>query len=89
MLSFEEKVACLETILLKNGGNHADSFKIEISFFFGEFTTNNPLLKFLESLNSFSDIEIWVEKLTSRIVMKFDQESEQINDVIHDYLING
>ena len=32
---------------------------------------------------------IKVEKISSRIVLKFDEESEQINDFIYDFIENG
>jgi hypothetical protein len=75
--------------LNKTEENYADSFKTDIYLFFNDFNTSNPLFKFLESLNSFDDIESWINKLCSRIVLKFDSEAEQINDLIYDYLENG
>jgi len=42
----------------------------------------------LESkLESFVEIEDWVDRLTSRIVLKFDEDTEQLNDFITDYLL--
>jgi len=38
---------------------------------------------------TFEEIENWITKLTSRIVLKFDEESERINDFIADYVALG
>jgi hypothetical protein len=45
-------------------------------------------LQFLDNLSSKQEIENWLEKLTSRFVMKFDSEFEAENDFIHNYLEN-
>ena len=44
---------------------------------------------FLNNLISLNEINNWIENLVSRIVLKFDEESEQINDFIYDYIENG
>lgn len=69
--------------------NYADSFKQDIFIFFDEFNIKNERLKFLSNFVSFAEIDNWIEKLTARIVLKFDSESEQINDFIYDYLEFG
>ena len=89
MLSLQEKISYFENSLRRIENNYADSFKCNISLFFGDFNLENQLLKFLDKLNSLDEIENWISKLTSRIVMKFDEEHEQINDFIYDYLNNG
>jgi hypothetical protein len=54
-----------------------------------EFEESNSLLSFLHELQTFEAIETWVGQLTSRIVMKFDEESEDIHDFIYDYIELG
>lgn len=89
MLTYEEKISHLKNSLCKTEENYADSFKEDITIFIGEFDVKNEKLHFLSDLISFEEIEKWIEKLTSRIVLKFDSESEQINDFIHDYFEFG
>lgn len=87
MLTFEEKLSYLENSLNKIEESHADSFRTDILFFFDEFNTENPLLQFLNNLNTFEEIENWITKLTSRIVLKFDEEVEQLSDFIYEYYV--
>lgn len=89
MLSIEEKISYFENSLNRKEENYADSFKGDIINFFDEFNVNNSLLFFLVKFESFNEIENWISKLTSRIVMKFDEEHDQINDFIYDYWENG
>jgi len=89
MLSFEEKIVYLENSLNKTEENYADSFKEDIIIFFDDFTSKNNLFSFLNNLNSTKEIENWVNKLTSRIALKFDSESEQMNDFIYDFIEFG
>jgi len=89
MLSFEEKIIYLENSLNKTEENYADSFKEDIICFIEEFYVKNERLQFLNYLVSFEEIDYWIEKLSSRIVLKFDYESEQINDFIYDFIENG
>ncbi len=89
MLSFEEKISYFENSLNKTEENYADSFKEDIILFIDFFARENVLLNFLNNLNSFEEIENWINKLTSRIVLKFDSECEQINDFIYDYIVLG
>jgi sensor domain CHASE-containing protein len=70
-------------------GNYADSFKVDIVFFIDEFDKDNALLEFLKNLLTFDEIDTCIEKLTSRIVLIFDAESEQLNDFIFDYIELG
>lgn len=58
-------------------------------FFDADFSEENSQLQFLDNLNSKQEIENWVDKLTSRFVMKFDSEFETENDFIYNYLENG
>ena len=89
MLTFEEKIVYLENSLSKTEGNYYDNFKEDIVVFFDEFNFKNERLYFLNNFISLIEIESWVEKILSRIVLKFDEESEQINDFIYDFIENG
>ena len=44
---------------------------------------------FLNNFKTYIEIEDWVDKLTSRIVLKFEEENEQLQDFIYDYIKNG
>jgi len=55
--------------------------------FFSEFEEYNQSLSFLNFLNSEDEIIDWVNSLTSKIVMKFDEENDQLSDFIF-YAIN-
>ncbi|WP_269225123.1 hypothetical protein [Flavobacterium eburneipallidum] len=89
MLTFEEKIIYLENSLNKTEGNYYDNFKEDIVIYFDEFNTKNKRLNFLNNFISFTEIDNWVEKISSRIVLKFDKESEQINYFIYDFIENG
>lgn len=89
MLTFEEKIIYLENSLSKTERNYYDNFKEDIIVFFDEFNVKNERLNFLNNFVSFTEIDNWVEKISSRIVLKFDEESEQINDFIYDFIENG
>jgi len=89
MLTLEEKISTLENCLNKIEENYADSFRFEILMFISDFNIGNKFLNFLNELNSSDEIESWVSKLTSRIVLKFDSESENIRDFIYDYIKFG
>lgn len=89
MLSFQEKIFYLESSLNKTEENYADSFKEDIIMFIEIFNIENNLLQFLKDLNSSEEIENWITKLTSRIVLKFDSECEHINDFIYDFIEKG
>lgn len=89
MLSFENKINYLKEILEEKERNYADSFKNDLYIFIGDFIQSNPNLLFLKTLDSKVKIDDWVNRLTSRIVLKFDEECETINDFIYDYIKNG
>ena len=85
-----KKIEYLEELLHQIEENYADTFKADITMFFDDnFSEENSQLLFLDNLNSKQEIENWIEKLTSRFVIKFDSESETENDFIYDYLENG
>lgn len=89
MITKSEKIAHLETCLSEVGESYADSFKTDIAIVLGEFNVFNPNLHFLDGLTSKEQITEWVNRLTSRIVMKFDEEREQLGEFIQDYVANG
>lgn len=89
MLIFNEKIQHLENYLSQLNENYADSFKQDIIMFIDKFTDQNKLLSFLNKIDSLEEIESWVDKLCSRIVLKFDSEREEINDFIYDYIQFG
>lgn len=84
-----EKILYLEDFLNGDDDNYADSFKTDILFFFDDFSESNFMFEFLEKINSKDEIENWVNKLTSRIVMRLDDEQETVSDLIADYFYNG
>lgn len=68
---------------------YADSFKGEIWCIIGDFERENPMLKFLDRLPNDEAIFQFIDRFTSRIVMKFDPESESLGDFFWDYVENG
>mgnify|MGYP003592745904 CR=1 FL=1 len=87
MLSFNDKISILENYLLQIDDNYADSFKTDIIIFLGEFKTQNSNLNFLNNLSSNTEIENWVNNLTSKIVLKFNADEEELSDFIF-YTLN-
>lgn len=86
-MTLPEKIKILEAYLAQPPENYRDSYKTDIYLFFNEdFTTDNPLLQFLDSINEQSEIEEWTDHITSQVVMKFDVEFEQIGDFIGEYV---
>jgi hypothetical protein len=82
-----EKINVFEKYLIQEPENYRDSFKTDIYLFFNEdFSDGNPLLAFLDSFNIQSEIEEWVDLVTSQIVLKFDEEYEQIGDFIAEFI---
>ncbi len=84
MLNLSEKIQHLENCLSNSNGSYTDSFKFDILLLIKESN-----LKFIDNLNTKEDIESWIKKLTSRIVLKFDEENEQLSDFISDYIEFG
>lgn len=88
MLEQHHKIKILKDYLLDINDNYADSFKTDILFYFNEFENiQNFDFKFLNELNSEEDIHSWVNNLTSKIVMKFNEDEEQLSEFIF-YAIN-
>lgn len=88
MLSFDQKIKLLHKYLLIEE-TFADSYKCDIMIWLGELTPENANLDFLKTLANEEDIKKWVYKLTSRIVMKYDEEFDQLSDLISDYVEMG
>lgn len=88
MLSYEDKIEILKKYLLDIKDNYSDSFKTDILFYFNEFENIQTIdFKFLNKLKSEEDIHTWVDNLTSKIVMKFNEDEEQLSDFIF-YTLN-
>lgn len=88
MLNFAEKIEILKEYLSEIKDNYADSFKTDIMLYFNDFEdVNSEDFKFLSELKSKEDVYKWVDKLTSKIVMKFNEDEEQISDFIF-YALN-
>ena len=88
MLNFAEKIEILKEYLSEIKDNYADSFKTDIMLYFNDFEdVNSENFKFLSELKSKEDIYKWIDKLTSKIVMKFNEDEEQLSDFIF-YTLN-
>jgi hypothetical protein len=64
MLTLAQKITHLEHYLSLPAESYADGFKDDILFFIDAFEESNPLLFFLNDLDSFDAIEAWVTRLT-------------------------
>jgi hypothetical protein len=87
MLTILDKIEYLKEQLDSVSNNYADSFKTDILFFIGDFNKQNKLLSFLNQLYSKVEITKWIDKLTSRIVMK--EDDYEVNEIIFDYIEFG
>ena len=87
MLNFDDKISYLKDFLLQNEGNYSDSFKTDISLYLGDFEPNNSNLNFLEKLISKEEIIFCINNLTSKIVLKFNEDEENLSDFIF-YALN-
>lgn len=82
-----QKIKILENYLIRPPENYRDSFKTDIYLFFNEdFTSDNQLLGFLDSFIEQTEIENWVDLVTSQILLKFDEDDETVGDFIGEYL---
>ncbi|MGI6319645.1 MAG: hypothetical protein ACOXZK_01455 [Bacteroidales bacterium] len=91
MLTFEQKIMFLKDYLVDIKGNYADSFKTDILFYFDEFEdieNNKNNFDFLIQLNSKEEIHNFVDYLTSKIVLKYNEKEDQLSDFIF-YTINS
>ena len=87
MLTLKEKISYLKKSLTLEDDSYVDSFKPLIYMYIFDFTENNPDLKFLEDLSTKKEIKKWITELTSRLVMK--EEDETIGNIIVDYFALG
>lgn len=88
MLSLDEKIHLLQRYLFIEE-TFADSYKGEICCIIGDFDKGNPILAFLEKLVDEESINQFINRFTSRIVMKYDPELESLGDFFWDYVENG
>jgi len=89
MLKFDDKISFLEEYLTKPNNLYTDAIKADILIYLDVFDIQNTNLKFLENLSSKEEIENWVNKLISRIILKYDEKGELLTDFIYDYIILG
>ena len=89
MLKLEEKINYLEKTLNKDELDFNNNFKSDIYIYFDEFNLENQRLQFLKNIISLEEIDFWIEKLISKLALKFDSETEQINDFIYDFIELG
>ncbi|PHQ90781.1 MAG: hypothetical protein COB42_04585 [Sulfurimonas sp.] len=82
MLSFQEKIDMYDNIIGQESKNYADSFNGCL-----EILADNYEYKFLLELDTFNDIEYWIDKLKSRLVVKEDLDS--LEDIMDDYIACG
>ncbi len=82
MLNFKEKQKIFISILEQNEFSYADGYNAFISI-----SAENHQYIFLKQLSSEKDIEYWIVKLKSRIVLK--EDLAPIDDIIDDYISCG
>lgn len=82
MLKFEGKVKIFTSIMNQEEVSYADSYNATIDIYASNFDYN-----FLEKLQSREDIELWIAKLKSRIIMKEDEDT--LEDIVNDYILCG
>lgn len=86
-MTLTEKIRVLKSYLNESPNNYRDSFKPGISLFFNDdFSDDNPLFDFLNHFQNNSDIESWVDLVTSQIVLKFDEDVETLGDFIGEFI---
>lgn len=86
MLTLTQKITHLQTYLETAENNYADSFKADIAICLGDFEEDNPYLIFLRTLQSKQEIELWVDTLKLKIILKFKEDEEQLSDFIQEYI---
>jgi hypothetical protein len=90
VLSLLQKIKILEANLLDIKDNYADSFKPDILIYFNEFQNieeNKNMFIFLEKLKTKEEIQNSIDSLLSKIVIKYNNEEEQLSDFIF-YTLN-
>jgi len=87
VMTRSEKAEILKNYLSQEPENYRDTFKTDMYLFFNEdFTRDNPRLKFLDSFENKNEIENWVDVVASQIVLKFDEEFEEVGDFIGEFI---
>ena len=82
MLTFDEKIRALKNSLEDIGSSYADSFKTDMLFYFNDFDPADPKLNFLQELEFESEIKGWVNRITSLMVMKYEEEEETVGEFL-------
>ncbi|MNJ88902.1 hypothetical protein D3C87_64600 [compost metagenome] len=80
MTTFTEKITRLKSCLETVDNSYADSFKAEMLLYFGDFNPKDPKLFFLHDLDFEEEIINWVNRITSLIVSKFEEEEEMFGE---------
>jgi len=76
-MALTKKIEVLENYLAQPSQICRVMFKTDIYLFFNkEFTPKNSSLNFLNILDTQTKIEKWVDHVTSRVVLKFDEGEE-------------
>lgn len=84
-MTFKQKTQHFELYLNISKENYADTFKQDIIIYtIEDFIIDNLKLQFL--INLTSEIENFIDKLTSNFVMNYDSDYEIENDFIHQYI---
>lgn len=80
MLTFTEKITVLKSCLETVDNSYADSFKAEMFLYFVDFDPKDPKLFFLHDLDFEEEIEGWVNRITSLIASKLEEEEEMFGE---------
>lgn len=80
MLTLNHKIDFFKAILVKKESNYADTFNANI-ILAGE----NCCYVFLENLKTKTEIQNWINKLKTRIIMKEDEDV--LEDIIDDFIL--
>lgn len=87
MLNKTEKIQKLKDYLCSESGSYADTFRSDILDFLSNYDDNEAVYDFLQELKNESDIKFWVDNVLSHIVLKFDEQFEDISDFIYQFTI--
>lgn len=86
-MTYTEKIEVLKDYLAQPSQNYRDTYKTDIYLFFNEdFTNKNSLLNFLNDLSTHSEIIDWVDLVTSQIVLKFDEDDQEMGNFIGEFI---
>lgn len=82
MLTHQQKISVLQSILNDVVEGYAEGFKTDVLFYFGDFEMGDVKLDFLKGLQDEVEIKARVELLLSQIVLKFNEEEDSLGDFI-------